>query len=245
MKSVTKMALGGVMFAAVAVATAYPAKAAVMGATVTNITASWLNPDPSSVYLDNEGRTVSARWGVPATWWGGRSGYDFRAKTTPSDVEAGESFKIGSFKHLNYPIYGTALSSISLSVTFEGLIKGSDTPFQVTSLFDFEHTETPNVWGRCPTGSRSTCDDIVTATLNEGASQSVVVDGMKYLFTIAGFQVNGEQFENWLTKEKRSNKAHLVASLEVHPVPLPAAAWFLLTALGGLFGMRWLKRSPA
>ncbi len=27
------------------------------------------------------------------------------------------------------------------------------------------------------------------------------------------------------------------------PIPLPAAAWFLLTALGGLFGLRWLKRS--
>lgn len=26
------------------------------------------------------------------------------------------------------------------------------------------------------------------------------------------------------------------------PVPLPAAAWFLITALGGLFGARWLKR---
>ncbi len=245
MKRVTKLALGGVMFAVAVVATAYPAKAAVMGATVTNITASWLNPDPSNVYIDNEGRTVSARWGIPASWWGSRSGYDFRARTTPSDLEAGDSFRIGSFKHLNYPIYGTPLSSISLSVTFEGLIKGSDTPFKVTSLFDFEHTETPNVWGRCPTGSRSTCDDIVTATLNEGASESVVVDGMKYLFTIAGFQVNGEQFENWLTKEHRSNKANLVASLEVHPVPLPAAAWFLLTALGGLFGMRWLKRSAA
>jgi len=28
----------------------------------------------------------------------------------------------------------------------------------------------------------------------------------------------------------------------VNAVPLPAAAWFLLTAVGGLFGARWLKR---
>ncbi len=245
MKAVAKVVVGGVLFAAAVVGTAYPAKAAVMGATVTSITASWLNPDPGNVSIDNDGRTVSARWGYPATWWGGRSGYDFRAKRTPSDLDAGDTFKIGTFKHLNYPIYGTALSSISLSVTFEGLIKGSNTPFQVTSLFDFEHTETPNTWGHCPSGSQSTCDDIVTATLNEGASQSVIVDGMKYLFTIAGFQVNGDQFENWLTKEKHTNKAHLVASLEVHPVPLPAAAWFLITALGGLGGLRWLKQRSA
>lgn len=32
----------------------------------------------------------------------------------------------------------------------------------------------------------------------------------------------------------------LVAS--VQPVPLPAAAWFILTALGGLVGARWLTR---
>ena len=31
-------------------------------------------------------------------------------------------------------------------------------------------------------------------------------------------------------------------NFDVQPVPLPAAAWFMLTALGGLFGARWVKR---
>lgn len=35
-----------------------------------------------------------------------------------------------------------------------------------------------------------------------------------------------------------------VNSIGVAPVPLPAAAWFLLTALGGLFGLRWLRDRP-
>lgn len=33
--------------------------------------------------------------------------------------------------------------------------------------------------------------------------------------------------------------------IAVNPVPLPAAAWFLLTAIGGLFGGRWLKGRKA
>ncbi|WP_170294751.1 VPLPA-CTERM sorting domain-containing protein [Roseospira navarrensis] len=33
-----------------------------------------------------------------------------------------------------------------------------------------------------------------------------------------------------------------VSQMDVSAVPLPAAAWFLLTALGGLFGTRWLKK---
>ena len=30
-------------------------------------------------------------------------------------------------------------------------------------------------------------------------------------------------------------------AVEIAVTPLPAAAWFLITALGGLFGMRWLR----
>lgn len=245
MKSIATAIAAGALFATSLVGAADSAKAAVMGATVTNISASWLNPDPSNISIDNDGNTVSARWGQPVSWPWRQSGYDFRARTTPSDLDAGDSFWIGRFTHRNYPITGTTLSSISLSVTFEGFIKGSNTPFQVTSLFNFEHDETPNVWGSCPAGSSSTCDDVVTATLNEGASQSVVVDGMKYLFTIGGFMVGDQQFEHWLTKEHKKNKSYLLASLEVHPVPLPAAAWFLITALGGLGGLRWLKQRAA
>ncbi|WP_299444775.1 VPLPA-CTERM sorting domain-containing protein [uncultured Rhodospira sp.] len=36
---------------------------------------------------------------------------------------------------------------------------------------------------------------------------------------------------------------YAVAGLTV--TPLPAAAWFLLTALGGLVGTRWLRKAPA
>ena len=31
-------------------------------------------------------------------------------------------------------------------------------------------------------------------------------------------------------------------AVEIAVTPLPAAAWFLITALTGLFGMRWLRR---
>ncbi|WP_299440129.1 VPLPA-CTERM sorting domain-containing protein [uncultured Rhodospira sp.] len=42
-----------------------------------------------------------------------------------------------------------------------------------------------------------------------------------------------------------SHTAMNVKISDVPPVPLPAAAWFMLTALGGLVGSRWLKGRTA
>lgn len=251
-KSTKRAAMGAAMGAIVAsgmlgMGAIAPAQAAVAPSlTINSITAEFLNPTPLGVNIDNSGATKSVRWG-----WGtteaGQSGYDFTAESIgPSGLEVsanGTAFGLGTFKHLNYPVTtyfdNPFLKSIDLQITFN--IEGFG---YIVSTYLFAHKETPNS-GTCPDGSVSTCDDIVTVTKNPSGTKSVTIDDTTYYLAIAGFQVDGETFTDWLTQENATNTATLQATLTSTVVPLPAAVWFMLTAIGGLFGTRWLRRDKA
>ena len=211
--------------------------------TINSISGKWQNSDPVTG-ISGIG-TDLIRWGTGTG--SGRSGYRFDAATTPIEPTEGVDFALGEFTHFNRPITGTSLDSVDLLVTIGFDIDGIvQTP--VESLFSFTHDETPNspALPDCKyPGSVTRCDDLVTATLNLGATESFFLDGIEYVFTISGFEVGGSTFTSFLTRENDDNtatlKARYVTKESVEVIPLPAAGWLLLGGVAGLAAMRRKK----
>ena len=211
--------------------------------TINSISGVWQNSDPVSG-ISGLG-TERIRWGTNEG--SGRSSYKFDAADTPIEPTEGDDFDLGEFTHFNKPISGTLLRSVDLLVTIGFSIDGNaQTP--VESLFSFTHDETPNEDDledcKYP-GSVTRCDDLVTATLNLGSTQSFFLDGIEYVFTISGFEVGGSTLTSFLTKERADNtatlKARYVTKDSVEVIPLPAAGWLLLAGVAGLAAMRRKK----
>lgn len=225
------------------VAGAAPAQAAVQ-IFVDSVVGTWTDTDPGFPGVTGQG-TNRIRWGVPATS-SGKSGYDFIGVAPPSTgpYALDTAFNLGTFRHLNYPIYDPTLHSATLEIAY---IIGVDTDmngtreqtFNLTSTYEFVHDETPNVRGQCPAGSRSICDDVVTFALNPTATDSFVIDGVEYILAISGFLVDGDTVDTFLTKEDKKNAAKLkgivtARDIPVEPVPVPAALPLFVTGLAAI-----------
>ena len=210
--------------------------------TINSISGKWTSAAPANNLTGLDTETI--QWGGSN---GKRSSYSFAAETTPLTVEIDEMFDLGKFTHNNQPITaGTSISTATLEVNVVGNIDGE--AFDLTSVFSFDHDETTNsgTVGNCPyPNSETVCDDSVTATLNVGQSEGIMVDGREYFFTISGFQYNGGVFENFLTAEGKSNMAVLQGSLSVAPVPVPASVALLLGGVGALGAAARRKKKSA
>jgi hypothetical protein len=219
-----------------------------------SIDGEWQNPSPS---VSGEG-TSQIRWGDPARSTDGpfyaqlgylldggqQSGYNFDA-SPDMVVEDDTTFVLGTFTHLNFPIRGTLLESVDLSISFmvEGVAEA------ITSVFSFDHWETHNEADVCADGdgqgegrnNSNGCADRVTATLNEALSEMFTIDGVTYVLDITGFLHEGELMTEFWTLENATNEALLIGSFQVVPseVPLPATGLLLL---GGLAGMAMTRR---
>jgi len=88
-------------------------------------------------------------------------------------------FKVGTFTHNNFPIYGTTLDFATLNVSLS-----LDSITQNFS-FIFDHLETLNV-GPCEGEGVTICPDRVTFP-NATSSQTVVLGGIAYNLTLTGF----------------------------------------------------------
>jgi hypothetical protein len=122
-----------------------------------------------------------------------------------------------------------------------------------TTAYDFSLLETPNLSDPCANGEANYgalnvngCADRVRLLKNDALNTSFVHDGKVYSFSLLGFD-SGDEF--W-TIENRNNSTYLKAifnvtgDLEKPPVvPLPAAGWLLVGALGGLVALRRSKNS--
>ncbi|WP_299438780.1 VPLPA-CTERM sorting domain-containing protein [uncultured Rhodospira sp.] len=77
--------------------------------------------------------------------------------------------------------------------------------------------------------------DAVTAAMGDPGDVQFTFDSTRYTKFAFIFETDG-------ISGSPSDPNIAFAELEYSVVPLPAAAWFMLTALGGLAGTRWVKR---
>lgn len=191
--------------------------------------------------------TDEIRWGTPVGK-GPRSGYGFEGATeVPMEVMAGKAFALGTFTHYNRVIHrGGGISGAQLSVDIALDIAGEERT--ITSVFDFDHLETLNQAAICGNGGKNGrgvnaagCADRVTAMTNLGKSETFIIDGTIYQFTITSF----EGMTEFWTREQADNSAMLYGMFDqigtVPQVPLPAAVLLLggaLTGLGALAARR-------
>lgn len=185
----------------------------------------------STAVLDNgavlAGGTNAISWGTSAGY--GQSGYVFTGvSATVSNFV--NPFKIGTFTHNNFPIYGNALDFATLNVNLN-----LDSVTQSFS-FLFDHLETPNS-GLCEGPGTTICPDRVTFP-NASSSQTVVLGGIAYNLTLTGFLKNGYATTSFWTEEGQANSADLYARLTAVPEPLTVLGTAVALGLGTVFRRR-------
>lgn len=234
---------------AIASATAFAGGAQAASLQISDITASWVNPSGGANvnFSGNGSLTPSVSWGNPSPSSGDQSGYDLTILGDPvpnpgADID--DIFDVAEFTHNNNPIAsGTGINSVELNVEADILLDGATQVSDAMFRFLFDHDETPNVSGDCPDQPASErCADIVTTSLLNDTSTFTFEDTV-YTLTILGFVKDDEFTSVFVSGEGGSNSGTVRASFTAAPVPLPAAGWLLLGAIGGLGAFRRFRKA--
>ncbi len=198
--------------------------------------------------------TDEISWG--STTGGGRSSYVFEGVAPPPELNIAPNvlFDLGEFTHNNFPIpSGSGITGARLRVDYSLAIPSGGGAQSFSAFFDFDHFETPNNEDPCADGNPNFegvningCADRVRITTDFDGSESVTIGDTTYFLSISGFGIDSD-VEFW-TIEEDSNSIGLRAEFvtRVDVIPLPAAGWMLLTALGGLgFAAHRRRRNAA
>lgn len=204
---------------------------------ITGITPAWVNPAPvAGITINNAGDPITARWGSPATELG-QSGYNFNDANTPVAVDTSVNsgrFLLGTFTHLNNPIFEPFLTSIGLSVTVDIL---GGVPSTFTEIFTLSHNETPNNCG-CVPGD----NDIVTFSAGL-TNASFSLGGDSYILRLLGFSNDGgvTLLPSFSSMETSNNSTQLWAQIVARPTQVPEPATLLLMG-AGLLSVAFMRR---
>ncbi len=239
MNKTIKLATAALMAGTASIAVAAAAPVTV---TVNSVVGEWTSASGATV---SGLGTNEIRWGTPASG-SGQSGYKFDGIAPPAQgpFSAGVVFDLGTFTHFNFPIYAPSITGATLKVTINATITNGITQnLMLNSFFDFTHFETPNNGNPCAAGGTAPCPDLVTPTLNLGASDSVVIDGKTYVFSTTGFDIGS----SFLTKEGKQNDAILKGAFTVRPTPpIKTSEPGLIGLFGlGLLGLGYASRRRA
>lgn len=225
---------------------------------ITNVSGAWFNavPPPPDTTITNGTPLSSIRWGDPAAPNTFQSGYDYTAVSgaidftvNPPPVSVPPEL-LGTFNHLNFPIFPPNLESVQLDISADVAVNAiPQGTFQF--IFDFTHDETPNggppggpFSGTCPYPTAGSpngvgvnvngCADKVTVSFNT-LSQEFIVGGVHYTLDILGFSQDGGATitNSFITTENQNNTAGLYAQVRaVTPPTVPEPMSLALVGLG-------------
>jgi len=212
--------------------------------TLGNITGLWYDATPGSSITSNTGESSFAQ----IAWDG--SGYDFAA-SSGVDIDVppspSSSFSLGSFSHVNEPT-SFSINATKLQVSADVFVDGVSAG-RKSFDFQFTHDETNNGGSTCPYGGANGqgvningCADRVGVSFID-SSDSFLIGTELYTLDILGFQTASGFVDSFLTAERMTNTADLVANVslrsQVSPVPEPAP---LALMAGGLMVVGWRAR---
>jgi hypothetical protein len=199
--------------------------------------------------------TNTIRWGRSFPGHRGRSGFNFQETSVGSTQAQNTLFNVGTFTHMNRVIFqGEHVDEARLNMTITARFDDNvERTFETSYLFSL--LETPNYrnpncangeannldrFGRVQGGgsdlNRNGCADRVRLLQNDALTDEFTANGLTYSFELFGF---GSGPEFWTVEELINTtwlQARFIVDGEppVSPIPLPAGAWLLIGALGGL-----------
>ena len=212
---------------------------------ITNILGSWANAQPGGITalnvnnVANQG-TDTVRWGDPLGQ--SQSGYNFTPASNLTSVALGTPLLLGTFQHVNQPVFGTALGSIDYNFSFST----NGNPANLGVVFHFVHDETTNDTP-CAAGpegpSLSICDDFVNIT-SGSLNQVITVGSDTYFFNLLGFSKDGglTTRTGFQSQENGTTTAGLYGVVTTTPVPEPTTLVLLVISLGGVAALRQAKK---
>lgn len=184
--------------------------------------------------------TNKIEWGVPCCGNNTTNGSSYVFDGAGAANNVSSPFTLGTFTHNNFTISSdsSSLLSADLTVSVSGFFDAM--AFALNPVFSFTHLETANGASPCAAGGSQPCPDLVTLVNSQDLSQVVDLGGGQLVtLTILGFDTGSGPLSTFLTKEQFANSARLVAQFSAPEppgpvVPLPASAWLMLAAFGGL-----------